>query len=291
MTIIPTSNKANLQGYIAILLWSFSALYIDWTPQIPPLLLAASSSLVGFVFFAASWIKAPEKFLLLLKQSWKIWCLFFASVILYRLFYMSGLKLSPIIEANLLNYLWPLLILVFAGLFDQQKFSRGIYIGTAACFIGVICIGLSKTTSRLSFEYGHLLAIAGAVTWSIYSVVTRRYKGTPTDMIGMMHILGIGLFYILHKSFEAPVVFDSVSLKNYAGIIGLGLSISYGYKLWDNAMTHGDREKVTIAAYYTPLLSTIWLILFSSGRFTLMTALAAFFILGGSLYARYSTRK
>ncbi len=279
---------ANLQGYGAILLWSSSALFIAWTAGIPPFLLAALSSFTGLLIFALGWARDPEKLKNISKQTWPIWVLFFVAVVVYRGFYLSGLKLAPIVEANLLNYLWPLLIVIFSAVLERQKLSLQVLLGAALCFLGVICIGIGQHGGgfRLEFQLGHILAIGAALSWSGYSVLTKKFQAAPTDMIGVMHGVAAVFFVFMHMAFEPSFDWRQADMAHYAGILGLGVAVSYGYSMWDKAMTGGDRNKVAVAAYMTPLLSTLWLILFSGSPMTIWVWYAVAFIIGGTFTAR-----
>jgi drug/metabolite transporter (DMT)-like permease len=281
---------ANLAGYTSVTLWSFSALFISWTSDMPPFLLAALNSAIGFAFFGLKWLTVPKQLQKALRQPKQVWALYFLAVVFYRGFYLSGLKLAPIVEANLLNYLWPLLIIVLSALLDKKKIPPPIYVGAVACFTGVICIGLSnKGGTGLSFEHGHIFALVAASSWALYSVLTRRFPGAITDMIGVMHLIAVAVFSLFHIFFEAPVSLASISPLAWIGTTGLSLAVSLGYSLWDRAMTHGDRERVATAAYFTPLMSTVWLILFAQAPMTKLIWIAAVLILGGSLISRFWT--
>jgi drug/metabolite transporter (DMT)-like permease len=279
-------SSANLQGYGAILLWSFSALFISWTSEIPPMLTASLTSVVGFLIFGLSWVIRPKKFVIALHQSWPIYGLFFLSIVVYRGFYLAGLKLAPIIEGNLLNYLWPLLIVLLAALYDRIPVPAKVLGGTVSCFVGVTLIGLAKNTGGFSFASGHIFALVGAFTWACYSVLTRNFPSAPTETMGFMHFIAIWVFAGLHVVFEPPLALSNISLGSWIGVCGWGMSLSVAYRLWDKAMSLGARDKVAVAAYYTPLLSTLWLILLDSAQLNWFIALAAAFILGGSLLAR-----
>jgi drug/metabolite transporter (DMT)-like permease len=216
--------------------------------------------------------------------------LFFLSIIIYRGLYLAGLKFAPIVEGNLLNYLFPLLIILFGSIGKRVRPSSKILVGAIFCFTGVICIGLGKTGGTLSFEAGHIFAILGAMTWALYSVLTDRFPPDSTDMVGIMHIVAVILFFGLHLIFEPSISLTELPLLSWIGICGWGLGVSYGYSLWDTAMKHGNSENVSIAAYSLPLLSTLWLILFAGQRLTVWTWLAALLILSGLLIAKFTWR-
>ena len=278
-----TGNRC---GYIAVLLWSFSALFINWTEQIPPFLMAAWTSIVGFSIFGSLWLIKPQKFKIALHQKWQIWGLFFLSIVVYRGFYLAGLKFAPVIESNLLNYLWPIFIVLLGAAYGHIKLHLPIILGTALCFLGVLIMGLQKKTGVISFEAGHIFALIGALTWAAYSILTRRFPYAPTETMGFMHFAAIVIFGLLHMIFEAPVNFSHVSIRAWAGIIGWGLSISIAYKLWDFAMSQGEQDKVAAAAYFTPLLSTFWLVIIGKVPMSIGLLLSAALILGGSALVR-----
>lgn len=283
-------RTANFEGYLAILLWSFSAYFTGLTEGIPPFLLAGITSLPGFLYYVPIWIKNPNQFKNALRQPKEIWLLFFIAMIVYRGLYYSALKLAPIVEANLLNYLWPLFIVLLSIGVDRKKLSIKVLLGALCCFAGVICIGISRKTGAFSFQPGHLLAIAAAAAWAIYSVTTRRFVSAPKDMIGLMQLFGFIIFIALHKLFEPSINITQLNTTNWIGIGELGLVASLGYALWDNAMTYGDRDSVAVKAYYTPLLSTLWLVLFAHANMTPLIWAAAVLIIGGALVARFNAQ-
>jgi drug/metabolite transporter (DMT)-like permease len=276
---------ANFKGCLAVLLWSFSALYIGWTSQAPPFLLAALSSIIGSIYFFLTCLANPAKFSFAIRQKWEVWALFFSAVVFYRALYLTSLKLAPIVEANLLNYLWPLFIILFSALIDHIRLSKKVYLGAVFCFAGAVCIGISKK-GNLSFEAGHILAIGGALTWAIYSIMTSRLSSAPIGMIGLMHVIAVCVFLVLHIVFEQTTNVWNLPLLCWIGVTGLGLAMSLGYNLWHEAMRYGNRETLAVVGYYTPLLSTLWLILFGDQQITSWVWLAIVLIIGGSLFSR-----
>ena len=144
---------------------------------------------------------------------------------------------------------------------------KKVYLGAVFCFAGAVCIGISKK-GDLSFEAGHILAIGGALTWAIYSIMTNRLSSTPIGMIGLMHVIAVCAFLVLHIVFEQTTNVWNLPLLCWIGVTGLGLAMSLGYSLWHEAMRYGNREALAVVGYYTPLLSTLWLILFGNQQIT-----------------------
>ena len=278
-------------GYAAILLWSFSALFIGWTAEIPPFLTACLTSGVGFAIFALQWLAAPRKFGTALRQDRRVWGLFFLSIVVYRGFYLAGLKYAPIVESNLLNYLWPFFIVALSAFQGRTRLRPLLLIGVLCCFSGVLMIGFDKGLAAFSFRAGHVFALLGAMTWAVYSVLTRRFPSASMETMGIMHFLAVGIFGGLHLACEAPVGLAAISPQAWLGVVGWGASLSVAYKLWDKAMSCGSREKIAAAAYWTPLLSTFWLILLGKGAMTAGVLAAAVLIIGGSAMVRLADRR
>jgi drug/metabolite transporter (DMT)-like permease len=287
-----TQKISNIKGYAAIMMWSFSALFVAWTPLIPPFLLASITSGIGFLFFCLKWLQKREIPKHLFSQAWPVWVLFFMAVPVYRSLYFLGLKNAPIIEANLLNYLWPILIVALSAILDKKTQSKYFYTGSALCFVGMIFIGMSKSSQDLfiHFEWGHIFALAGALNWALYCVLTRRYPSAPTDMIGIMHAVSFFVLMGLHFVFEPAIHNLELDSWHFIGVIGLGLSVSLGYAFWDDAMSHGEREKVAVMAYFTPLLSTFLLLIITPTSMNLFVSIAAVLIVGGALIARIQSK-
>jgi drug/metabolite transporter (DMT)-like permease len=281
---------ATIKGGITILLWSFSALFISFTPEIPPFLLACLTSAAGFLLFSFRWLGDYKRLINTLLQPARIWLLFAVAVIAYRGFYISGLKTTSTLEANLINYLWPVFIVLFAALIDKRRISVSLVLASLISFVGVFCIGISQSGGVFDWQLsnGHLLALLAAICWSGYSVATKRITATPNDMIGVMHLMAAVIFYLFHHFFEVPVIWQNVDLLHWLAVFQLGVAISLGYSWWDIAMTKGNQQQIAIGANFIPLLSTFWLILLGRQNLTYLVLIAAVLILSGSYLAKRS---
>jgi len=287
---MPTSvfTPSNLKGWATILLWSISALSIAYTPQFPPFFLAASTSLIGAILFSQRWITDRSRLHAALSQPWQVWLLFALAVVGYRGFYLSGLKMAPTIEANLIQYLWPILIVLLGHFVDRRKPTLTVMLSVSAGFLGVVLIALSKSDHSFTWHLtlGHLSALFAGIAWATYSVFTKKYSDAPGDMIGVMHIAATIFFSILHCTCEVPVSWNLVDTAHWIALLQLGIAISLGYSWWNEAMTKGSRDLMAVSAYFIPLLSTLLLILFGNDEMRREVAIAAGLILSGGVLAR-----
>jgi drug/metabolite transporter (DMT)-like permease len=93
-----------------------------------------------------------------------------------------ALRLAPPVEANLLHYLWPLLIVVLSPVLLRGTVLRPRHL--AGALLGFSGAALLVTGGRVAFPRegttGYVLALAAALIWSTYSLLTRRVRDFPT---------------------------------------------------------------------------------------------------------------
>src|ERR1043166_2669757 len=95
-------------GFTAILMWSLLAVLTAASGRVPPFQLATMTFAIGGALGAATWLKR-RKAAAALKQPARVWLLGVSGLFGYHALYFMALRLAPPAEAQLLNYLWPLL--------------------------------------------------------------------------------------------------------------------------------------------------------------------------------------
>ena len=109
-----TRRTATSIGFTAILLWSLLALFTAASGAVPPFQLSAMTFLIGGLVGVAGWIAGPLG-LRALAQTPVVWVLGVGGLFGYHALYFASLRLAPPAEAGLVNYLWPLLIVLFSS--------------------------------------------------------------------------------------------------------------------------------------------------------------------------------
>jgi drug/metabolite transporter (DMT)-like permease len=201
----------------------------------------------------------------------------------YHLCLFLGLRLAPPVEANLVNYLWPLLIVVLSPLILANTRLRARHV--AGALMGFGGAALLVTGGRLGFSregaLGYLFALAAAVIWSTYSLLTKRIGDFPTSAVATFCLVSGLLSLACHAIFEERYVPAAADLP-YLLVIGLG-PMGAAFYLWDRAMKGGDPRVIGTLAYLTPLLSTFLIAAFGEGRVTWLSLAALALIVGGAL--------
>src|SRR3954465_9225243 len=148
-----TTRTATTIGLIAILLWSMLALFTAATGTIPPFQLNAMTFLVGGLVGVASWIARPQG-LKALRQKPVVWALGIGGLFGYHALYFAALRWAPPAESGLINYLWPLLIVLFSSLLPGERVKAAHIIGALLGFVGVITLVSGRADLDMRAEHG-----------------------------------------------------------------------------------------------------------------------------------------
>src|ERR1700750_1037339 len=115
-------RTATLIGLTAILMWSLLAVLTVATGRIPAFQLAAMTFAIGALAASLSWIARPHA-IRALRQPPLVWRVGVGGLFGYHALYFLALRLAHPAEAGLLNYLWPLLIVLFSALLPGERLS------------------------------------------------------------------------------------------------------------------------------------------------------------------------
>jgi drug/metabolite transporter (DMT)-like permease len=283
-----TARSATAIGFVAILLWSTLALFTAMSGRVPPFQLVGMTFVIGGVFVLA--IAAGRGRLHLARPTPASFLLGLYGPFGDTALYYAAVKTAPAAEANLIHYLWPLLIVLFAALLPggglKLRHLVGALIGLAAT--AVLILG-SIGAGGAGIQLGHVLAALGAVVWASYSVASRRFAAVPSESLGVT-MLGCAIpAFACHFAFETSLW--APSAVEWAGVLGLGLgSIGLAFVCWDIGMKQGDVAFLGVASYAAPVLSTVVLVLAGYAQASVMLGLACVMIVAGALIASFGPR-
>ncbi|WP_137042850.1 DMT family transporter [Pseudolabrys sp. FHR47] len=278
-----SSLQSTFIGFSAILMWSLLALLTVASGEVPPFQLAAMTFAIGgaigavWVTWSGSWGA--------LRQSPRAWALGVGGLFGYHALYFISLRLAPPAEAGLVNYLWPLLIVLFSGLLPGEKLRwysvAGALIGFAGTAILFVGKGLAPTAGAST---GYAAAFMAAFVWAGYSVLSRRLASVPTAAVAGFCLVTAALAALCHLMLETTVW--PQGLEEWEAVIALGVGpVGAAFYAWDIGVKRGDIRLLGVASYAAPVLSTLFLVLagFADARITLL--LSALLIAGGGLLA------
>ena len=284
-----TRPTATLIGLVAIVLWSLLALLTVGSAPVPPFQLSAICFAIGGLI-GLIWIYRTGGYRLLAGTGWKVYAFGTAGLFGYHFFYFSALRMAPAAEAGLIAYLWPLLIVLFSGLLPGETLRRGHIIGALIGFSGAAVIVLGGATGVSATAVPGLgLAFLCALTWSSYSVLSRRLGSVPTSSVAVFCVITAALSLLAHLALEQTAW--PVGVLGWTSTMMLGLGpVGLAFYVWDIGVKRGDIQLLGVASYAAPLLSTLVLVAAGITQATWPLLLAALLITGGAvLAARAST--
>ncbi len=282
---------ATLVGGIAVLLWATLALFTTVAAEIPPFELVALTFAVAFLLFLGRWSLARARggapVISHLVQPWRAWLLGVAGFFGYHALYFTAFAHAPAVDASLIAYLWPLLLVLFSALLPGERLRWWHVLGGLAGFAGAAVLVLQKSGDGAGFSpaysLGYLSALGCAFTWSGYSLLNRRLGSVPSDAVGGFCGVTAILGWVVHLGIETTVW---PGLSGWLAVLALGLGpVGIAFFVWDYGVKRGDIQVLGAAAYASPLVSTLLLVAFGRAEASPALAIACLLIVGGAFLA------
>ncbi len=280
--------KATTIGATAILLWSLLALFTIGSAPVPPFLLNAMTFAIGGTL-GLIWTGRAGLFAL---KSVPIKVYVFGTLGLfgYHFLYFTAFRLGPSAETGLIAYLWPLFIVLFSGLLPGEALRPRHILGALIAFAGAALIVWSRAETSATPATALLLAFGCALTWSGYSVLSRRLGDIPTQSVTVFCLATAVLSAIAHLLLETTIWPQSP--LGWASVAALGLGpVGLAFFTWDIGMKKGDIQLLGVASYAAPLLSTLALVAAGLSPARPVLALAALLITAGAALAATAPRR
>jgi drug/metabolite transporter (DMT)-like permease len=276
-------RTATLIGLTAILMWSLLAVMTVASGKIPAFQLAAMTFAIGALVGALTWIGRREA-VASLRQPLAVWAVGVGGLFGYHALYFLALRFAPPAEAGLLNYLWPLLIVLFSSFLPGERLAPHHIVGAVLGLIGTVLLFAGNASFAPAQVPGLLAAFVAAFVWATYSVLSRRLKAVPTDAVAGFCLVTAVLAALVHALVETTVWPETTT--QWLAVIGLGIGpVGAAFYAWDIGMKRGDIRVLGAASYATPLLSTAFLIAAGFAKASANIAVAAVLIAGGGLIA------
>lgn len=276
-------HAATLIGFGAVVLWSFVAMLTAATGTVPPFQLAAMTFVVGGTAGLLLWLVQPGA-IGALRQSPGVWALGIGGLFIYHALYFAALRLAPPAEASLVNYLWPLLIVLFSAFLPDERLRANHLVGALIGFSGLVVLfsGQIRQGVQESHALGYLCAFTSAFVWAAYSVLSRRLGAVPTATVAVFCLATAALSFLCHLAFEATVWPDTTG--QWIALVVLGAGPAGGaFYLWDIGVKRGNIRLLGVGSYAAPVLSTMILVLAGYAEPTLALALACALIVVGAV--------
>ncbi len=277
-------TRANLAGCGAIGLWAFLALLSRAAAGLPPLQLTAMAFAVSAAL-GLGWLAARGA-LSELRQPVLVWLHGVGGLFGYHALYFAALGQAPAAAANLINYTWPLLIVLLSAGVLGLRLTWRHWTGTALALAGCAALLGNDAAFPPGAMAGYALAAAASLTWASYSVLARRFQAVPVGAVAGFYAGAAVLAGVMHGLGGTWVV---PSPTDCVVVLAMGLGpVGVAFALWDVGMKRGDPRLLGTLAFATPVLSTLLLAAAGQAPFTPVTVLAAVLVAAGGVVATRS---
>ena len=258
-------KKTYFFAAVAILFWSTSA-------TVSKLLLGALDSMqvlcISALFSSLFWVVANTlngNMKKLKAYTWvdclKIGGIGLTGLFLYYLFLYTGTDMMLASQALVINYLWPIMSVVFACILLKEKMTTRKIIAIALSFLGVvIVVGRGIRQFQASTIWGAFCCIMAAVSYGIFTALNQKYsydKRISMMIFSLVTFLLSGLYLVFTGNLPQLNLLQTVGMA-YNGIFNLAIATT----AWALALDSGKTAKISNLAYITPFLSLTWTAIF-----------------------------
>jgi drug/metabolite transporter (DMT)-like permease len=282
-------GKATGIGFTAVLMWSLLAILTIGSAPVPPLQLNAMCFGIGGII-GLIWTAQGVGLGVLRDVSWKVYAFGTVGLFGYHFLYFTAFRIGPNAATGLIAYLWPLLIVLFSGLLPGERLTFWSVLGALVALggVGILVLGGGGGQSDLRYD-ALVLAFGCALTWSGYSVLSRRLQKVPTETVTVFCLATAALSVIAHLLLEQTIWPRGATGWLSVALLGIG-PVGIAFFAWDVGMKRGNVQLLGVASYAAPLLSTLVLVAAGNTRPSFAMLFAAVMIGGGAMMAALATK-
>ncbi len=282
----PSPLRATSVGCVALVLWATLALLVSVTNRLPAFQTLALTLAASSLTLAGLWRLRGAPVGAFFRGRKTEWALGLFGIFGYHAFFFVALRSAPASEANLINYLWPLLLALLSGLLPGEKLGVRPLLGCALGFVGAIQLvtpsGAGEADTPL---VAYLPALGCALIWPVFSVLSKRVGAPQPLMVGWC-LATAALGALLHLGFETWV---EPTAPEWMALAAIGVGPA-GIALWawDVGMKQGQIRLLAALSYLEPLASTLLLVAFGRAALTGRLGLACALIMGGAFLGGFA---
>ncbi|MHC4171869.1 MAG: DMT family transporter [Planctomycetota bacterium] len=279
-------KRAYFYAFVAVLFWSTSAsafkLSLRYLDVLSLLFYASITSTAAFFVY----LLFSKKLNLLKALSRKDYLhsalLGFLSPFLYYVVLFKAYSILPAQEAQPLNFIWPITLVLLSIPLLNQKIKPKDILAIIISFVGVFVI--STRGDILGFKFtnstGVLLATGSSVIWAMFWIYNVKDKRDEVVRLFLNFAFGSVIIFL------SMLLFDGVKIPNLNGILGaayVGLfEMGITFLFWLKALKLSKTTAhIANLIYLVPFLSLV-LISFAVGEEILFsTIIGVIFIVAG----------
>lgn len=285
-----------LLALLVVLIWGVNFLFVSFgLEEISPLLLCALRFLLSSVP-AVFFVKLPD-------SSFKIIALY--GLVMFALqfaFLFIGMNIGmPVGMASLLMQTQVFFSMFFAVIFLDEQPHVSQIIGALVAFVGIGLVAM-HFDAEISL-FGFLFILAAAATWGVGNLITKKIKGTNTNMLAIIAwgsfvaCIPMFLFSLLLEGASSFVyTYEHLTWRGGTSLIYIVFASTWiGYGVWNWLIARYPVGMVAPFTLLVPIVAILSSVLVLDEPFQLWKLAAGLLVISGLciniLGTRYFTLK
>lgn len=197
---------------------------------------------------------------------------------LYDFLYFKALERIPAVEASMLNYLFPICIVLLALPMNKEKLTGGTALAVLMGLAGTWLLMTKGNPAQLRFTdmAGDLYAIGAAVSWGVF---TNLLKWNKQDTVQSTFVITCFALLFSTCALLANSGFAWPGQTDLYGALWLAMSnVVLGFFLYLRALSHSPATLIASFTFFTPVVTLVYIFILLGEPLTLTDGLAALLI-------------
>ena len=205
---------------------------------------------------------------------------------LYFLTENSAVKISQVSNVGLIVATAPIITALLAHFFTKgEKLNKNLFIGFVIAISGVILVMFNGNFMLKLNPIGDILALCAAVSWSVYSIITKKLGSKYNPLYLTRKIFFYALLTMIPFLFTSEFNFDISKLLTFeimSNLLFLGIvASSLCYVVWNFTVDKLGVVKTNNYIYLIPAITLILSVVILHEKITLYSSLGALLIFLG----------
>ncbi len=210
----------------------------------------------------------------------------------YYLVLFRAYELLQAQEAGVLNYTWPVVLVILSVIFLKQKISRLSILAILISFMGLLVISTKGDILHMNFQnpYGAFLAVGSSIIWASYWIINLNDKREEISKIFINLFFGF-LYISVYKLAFSPI--ETPPLKGLLGAIYIGVfEMGITFVLWLMALKLSTTTaKVSNLIFLSPFIALFFISIFVGEKIHPTTIFGLILIISGIFLQQFKSKK
>ncbi|MGM0440316.1 MAG: DMT family transporter, partial [Chlamydiota bacterium] len=231
------SSIYTLVGVFALLIWSMTALINVWLRNIPALQLLTMTFSICFITSVIS-LTLKRRWHIVRQQSWQAFFFGFLGICGTQFCFVSAFRFAPPEQVDLINYLWPVMVIILSGFLPDHSFSWKDLVSALLGFFGIYLLLMGEGKAYYAaYIPGYSYALLAALCWTSYTLFCRNGRRVPGEMVGIY----CGVAGVLSFAACPEEVMVSPTAVQWFWIFFIGMGVFLvSYPCWNLGVKKGN---------------------------------------------------